>query len=99
LFIHILPHKSKDMRLQPVILLMLLFCFFACEKEKVAVSQDIYPLPGSQLFPEGIAYDPKNGFFYTGSTTNGDIVKVNVETGSAALFASGAKQGRSDCRV
>ena len=86
------------MRLQPVILLMLLFCLFGCEKEKVEVNQDIYPLPGNQLFPEGIAYDPKNGFFYTGSTINGDIIKVNVETGAAALFASGPKQGRADCR-
>lgn len=56
-----------------------------------------YPLPGNTFFPEGIAYDPTKGVFYTGSIGNGDIVKVDVQTGAVNLFASGAAQGRTVC--
>lgn len=70
----------------------------SCEKDKpVEPKQDSYIIPGDQFFPEGIAYDRKEGVFYTGSTTNGDIVKVDVGSGEAKLFAAGAKQGRSFC--
>ena len=79
--------------------LLLLFSFFiACEKDKpVKVSQESYPLPGNQFFPEGIAYDHEAGVFYTGSTISGDVVRVNVKTGATELFAGGAKQARNFC--
>lgn len=64
----------------------------------ILVRQETYPLPGDQLFPEGIAYNPRKGVFYVGSTTNGDVVQVHVTTGAASLFASGPAQGRLDCR-
>lgn len=71
----------------------------SCKKEEmVEVKQEAYVIPGDRFFPEGIAYDAKKGFFYTGSTINGDIVRVDVQTGTSSLFASGAKQGRMDCR-
>jgi Cu-Zn family superoxide dismutase len=75
----------------------LLICFFVgCVKvDMVKPALSTYPLPGNQFFPEGIAYNPRTGIFYTGSTTNGDILQVNVETGATALFAAGAKQGRT----
>ena len=64
----------------------------------ITVTQETYPLPGDQLFPEGIAYNPAKGIFYVGSTTNGDVIQVNVTSGVASLFAPGAGQNRLDCR-
>lgn len=64
----------------------------------IQVNQESYPLPGDQLFPEGIAYNPAKGMFYVGSTTNGDVIQVNVTSGEASLFASGSSQNRLDCR-
>ncbi|WP_128547361.1 Vgb family protein [Larkinella soli] len=61
----------------------------------IEVRQASYTLPGNTFFPEGIAYDPKQGVFYTGSVANGDIVKVDVQTGAGSLFAPGAAQGRT----
>ena len=80
-------------------LLLLAFSFLiSCEKDKpVKVPQESYPIPGNLFFPEGIAYDQRAGVFYTGSTTNGDVVTVNIKTGAAELFAGGAKQGRGFC--
>lgn len=78
-------------------LALILFSCLACHKDVVKVKQELYPLPGDQFFPEGIAYNNKTGVFYTGSTINGDIVKVNVETGATVLFAGGAKQDRTFC--
>jgi Cu-Zn family superoxide dismutase len=86
------------MRFQSVLLMLLSAFIISCEKEKpVEVTQESYPLPGERFFPEGIAYDPHAGTFYTGSTVTGDIVKVNVKTGATELFAGGSKQGRSFC--
>lgn len=62
------------------------------------IQQESYALPGNQLFPEGIAYNPGKGVFYVGSTTSGDVVQVNVTTGAASTFATGAAQNRLDCR-
>lgn len=56
-----------------------------------------YPISGNTFFPEGIAYDPTKGVFYTGSIGNGDIVKVDVQTGATTLFAPGVAQGRNTC--
>jgi len=79
-------------------LFLLIFLFLiACEKDKQVVNLESYPIPGEKFFPEGIAYDREDGVFYTGSTTNGDIVKVKVNTGATELFAAGAKQGRGFC--
>jgi Cu-Zn family superoxide dismutase len=61
----------------------------------IDVARESYELPGDSVFPEGIAYNPVTGHFYTGSTSNGDIIKVDVQTGIASLWASGAGQGRS----
>lgn len=81
--------------------IFLAFLFISCiacqKKEPVKPSQTSYILPGATFFPEGIAYNPKTGIFYTGSTTSGDIVQVNVATGVSALFSAGAKLGRTFC--
>ncbi len=58
------------------------------------INFDVYPLPGNTFFPEGIAYDRQTGLFYTGSSTNGNILSVNVETARVTLFAEGNGQQR-----
>jgi Cu-Zn family superoxide dismutase len=60
----------------------------------VNIARATYALPGDTLFPEGIAYQGSTGHFYTGSVSNGDILKVDVQSGIASLWASGAAQGR-----
>jgi Cu-Zn family superoxide dismutase len=71
-----------------------MFCL-SCEKEDMKKAKlETYPLPGDQFFPEGIAYNPETGIFYTGSVSNGDIVQVNVETGETKLFSSGGSLKR-----
>jgi Cu-Zn family superoxide dismutase len=77
---------------------ILVICLAAgCKKEALVIvpAQETYAIPGDRFFPEGIAYNPKTGMFYTGSTNNGDIVQVDVQTGVTSLFASGAAQGRA----
>ena len=79
-------------------------CVSACTDHRgdpmtpAEIKQESYQLPGNQLFPEGIAYNSTEGVFYVGSTTNGDVVQVDVATGVASLFASGSSQNRADCR-
>ncbi|GAB3893330.1 hypothetical protein GCM10028803_07340 [Larkinella knui] len=80
--------------------LLLVVCS-ACLKDHIVdpieIRQSSYTIPGETFFPEGIAYDASQGVFYTGSLGNGDILKVDVQTGSSSLFASGAAQGRATC--
>ncbi|MBE7170362.1 MAG: SMP-30/gluconolactonase/LRE family protein [Williamsia sp.] len=71
----------------------------SCNKhDAVKINQELYTIPGNTFFPEGIAFSSRAGAFFSGSTTNGDVVRVNVETGAASVFASGAQQARTDCR-
>ena len=60
----------------------------------IDIARSSYTLPGDSLFPEGIAYQASTGHFYTGSVSNGDILKVDVQSGIASVWASGAAQGR-----
>ncbi|WP_138991178.1 SMP-30/gluconolactonase/LRE family protein [Larkinella sp. C7] len=83
-----------------LVLLLLVLCS-ACLNDHItapiAIKLESYPIPGETFFPEGIAYDAHQGVFYTGSIGNGDILKVDVQTGNIALFASGSAQGRPTC--
>lgn len=78
-------------------LLVVVFSFLiSCQKEKpVEIKQESYPIPGDRFFPEGIAYDPYAGIFYTGSTVTGDVAKVNVKTGATEIFTGGPKMNRN----
>lgn len=69
----------------------------SCEKvkDRPDVNHAEYPLPGSNLYPEGIVYEWLTGNFFTGSTANGDILMVNVETKNVKMFASGSSQNRN----
>ncbi|TDH21605.1 hypothetical protein EXU57_19060 [Segetibacter sp. 3557_3] len=80
-----------------ILLVAVLFTFLvSCEKDDLAIdiAKETYALPGDTLYPEGIAYNSRSGLFYTGSTNNGDIYQVDVETGAVKLFAPGPLQGR-----
>jgi hypothetical protein len=76
---------------------LILFIAFSCSKDEdeVSVAQESYILPGNDFYPEGIAYHAKSGTFFTGSVTNGNILRVNVENGEATLFATGSQQNRA----
>ena len=48
-----------------------------------------YTLPGSAVFPEGVAYQPTTGNFFVSSTTDGSILRGNVMEPDAAPFIAG----------
>ena len=54
-----------------------------------------YALPGSALFPEGMGYDRQTGDFYTGSVTDGTIVRGNVQDPQAQVFSPAGADGRT----
>ena len=37
-----------------------------------------FPLPGEEVYPEGVAYQPATGDFFVGSTQNGAVFRGNV---------------------
>ena len=44
------------------------------------------PLPADISYPEGIAYDPKAGVFYTAGAVDGTVAKVDIRTGRATTL-------------
>jgi sugar lactone lactonase YvrE len=60
-------------------------------------SARIYPLPGEQVFPEGIALNEATGDFYVGSTSDGTVFRANVsEPGTEAeVLLEPGTDGRS----
>ena len=57
----------------------------------------VYPLPGDEVFPEGIALDEATGDFFVGSTTDGTIFSSNVSRPGteAGVFSEGGSDGRT----
>ena len=57
----------------------------------------IYPLPGEQVFPEGIALNEATGDFYAGSTRDGTVFSASVsEPGTEAeVLLEPGTDGRS----
>ena len=66
------------------------------ETTETAASVGGYVLPGETVYPEGIAYDPKTGDFYVGSTTDGTIFKQNagLDEGEAEVLLEPGGDGR-----
>ena len=58
---------------------------------------EIYPLPGAEVFPEGIALDVATGNFFVGSTSDGTIFSSNVSQPGveASVFSEGGADGRT----
>ncbi len=63
----------------------LLLSFSAAHAQQSEITR--YPLPSRLTFPEGIAYDPKDGNIYTGSADTGVIVRLQP-TIPASKFAT-----------
>ncbi len=57
----------------------------------------VYPLPGDEVFPEGIALEEATGDFFVGSTTDGTIFSSNIsEPGiEAGVFSPAGADGRA----
>ncbi len=55
----------------------------------------VIPLPGSTLFPEGIAAHSGYTDLYVGSTDDGTILRVDPLSGSAYVFSPGGADGRN----
>ena len=62
----------------------------------LAQSSVSYPLPGDEVYPEGVAYQPATGEFFAGSTTDGTIFRGNVATpqAEAEVFSEPGDDGR-----
>jgi sugar lactone lactonase YvrE len=54
-----------------------------------------YVLPGSAVFPEGIAFEESTGDFFVSSTTDGTIFRANVADETAREFLAGGGDGRT----
>ncbi|MDZ4230544.1 MAG: hypothetical protein U1B77_01850, partial [Dehalococcoidales bacterium] len=54
-----------------------------------------YALPGEQVFPEGVAYDPASDSFFTGSTNDGTIFRGDLASGQVSVFSVGGADGRT----
>ncbi len=54
-----------------------------------------YILPGDQVFPEGIAFQPGTGDFFVSSTTDGTIFRGNVKEPVASVFLPGGADERT----
>ncbi len=48
-----------------------------------------YELPGDNVYPEGIAYDPGSDTFFVGSASEGTIFRGDVATGEVTTFDEG----------
>ncbi len=54
-----------------------------------------YTLPGTAVFPEGIAFQRSTGDFFVSSTTDGTILRGNVRDSAADVFLPGGEDGRT----
>jgi Cu-Zn family superoxide dismutase len=57
--------------------------------------QNRYVLPGSAVFPEGVAFQPASGDFFVSSTSDGTIFRGNVAGGAARPFLAGGADDRT----
>src|SRR5688572_17332202 len=54
-----------------------------------------YILPGETVFPEGVAFDQRTGFFYVSSTTDGTIFRGELSEEMTSVFLPGGQDGRT----
>ncbi len=57
-----------------------------------------YTLPGDAVFPEGVAYQASTGDYFTGSTTNGAILRGNINRPAADVWLVGGTEGMTTTR-
>ncbi|HEX2916294.1 MAG TPA: SMP-30/gluconolactonase/LRE family protein [Chloroflexia bacterium] len=54
-----------------------------------------YILPGSQVFPEGVAYQQGTDYFYVSSNADGTIFRGNLKQAETQVFLPGGTDGRT----
>lgn len=54
-----------------------------------------YTLPGTDVFPEGIAFQQSTGSFFVSSTSDGAIFRGHILDESAEVFLPGGEDGRT----
>ncbi len=54
-----------------------------------------YVLPGSAVYPEGVAFEESSGDFFVSSTTDGTVFQANVADDTAHVFLAPAGDGRT----
>lgn len=54
-----------------------------------------YSLPGNAVFPEGVAFQDRTGYFFVSSTQDGTIFRGHVEDEAASVFLAGGLAGRT----
>ena len=69
----------------------------AAQQDTGGNSAMVYPLPGEEVFPEGVAYRAETGDFFVSSTTDGTIYRSNVARPGqdAEVFLPPGGDGRS----
>jgi Cu-Zn family superoxide dismutase len=55
----------------------------------------VFELPGDEVYPEGVAFDPAFNVFYVGSTTDGTIFRGDLATGGVTVFSPGGADNRT----
>jgi sugar lactone lactonase YvrE len=53
-----------------------------------------FAIPGDAVFPEGVASDPKTGFFYVSSSADGTIFRGRRDRRTPEVFLPGGQDGR-----
>lgn len=54
-----------------------------------------FALPGDNIYPEGVSYNPANGKFYVGATSDGTLYEGDVNGGlEMTVFSEGGADGR-----
>ena len=67
----------------------------AIDDNAISQPRTSFALPGTAVFPEGVAYDTELQAFYVGSTTDGTIYRGSLRDSSAAMILPGGGNGRT----
>jgi sugar lactone lactonase YvrE len=54
-----------------------------------------FAIPGDAVFPEGVASDPRTGFFYVSSSADGTIFRGRRDSRTLEVFLPGGQDGRT----
>jgi len=79
--------KEPPMKSLPI-LVAVLSAAIAVGAAAAAPRTQTYVLQGAAVFPEGIAFDEKTGFFYVSSTSDGSILRGHVKDTTATTFVA-----------
>lgn len=56
----------------------------------------VFTIPGDNVYPEGVSYNPANGKFYVGATSDGTLYEGDVNGSSdMVVFSEGGADGRT----